>query len=126
MMNITKIALVGLGGCIGTIARYCIVQYSGKVFSADFPYGTLAVNIIGSLVIGLIYGLADGRNLFTPEVKLFLTAGLCGGFTTFSSFSYESFDLFRSGQVATALLYMGLSNGTGLLAVVAGYYLSRS
>ncbi len=125
-MNLTKIVLVGLGGCIGSIARYMIVQYSVKTVAADFPYGTLAVNIIGSLMIGLIYGINEHKQFFDPETTLFLTVGICGGFTTFSSFGLESFNLLRSGQVMTALLYITISNIAALLSVFSGYYIAKS
>ena len=117
--------LIGIGGYVGAIARILCQQYAQRYLPFDFPIGTIAVNILGSFAIGLVYGLADHRNFFTPEIKLFLTAGLCGGFTTFSSFSYESFNLLRSGEVASALLYMALSNGTGLLSVAVGFYIGK-
>ena len=117
--------LIGIGGFIGAIARILSQQYAQRYLPFDFPIGTIAVNIVGSFAIGLVYGLAEHRNFFTPEIKIFLTAGLCGGFTTFSSFTYESFNLLRSGELASALLYMALSNGTGLLSVVAGFYLTK-
>ena len=82
---------IGVGGFIGAIARILCQQYAQRYFHFDLPIGTIAVNIIGSFVIGLVYGLADQRTFSPPEIKLFLTAGLCGGFTTFSSFYLRIF-----------------------------------
>jgi CrcB protein len=122
----TRVLLfVGIGGFIGSIARILCQQYAQRFLPFDFPTGTIAVNVLGSFAIGLIYGLADQRSFFTPEIKLFLTAGLCGGFTTFSSFTYESLNLLRSGQISMALIYIIASNTIGLAAVIAGYYAGK-
>ena len=117
--------LIGLAGAVGSIARLISQQLAQRYFPVDFPVGTIAVNLIGSFIIGLVYGLADNRTLLSAETKLVLTAGLCGGFTTFSSFSYEALNLIRTGEVVEALLYVAISLASGFLAVVAGFYLGK-
>ena len=118
--------LVGIGGFIGSVGRIFSQQLAQRWFPLDFPIGTLAVNVIGSFVIGLIYGISEHNHFFSTETKLFLTAGLCGGFTTFSSFSYEALNLMRTGEYSTAMLYVVLGVLSGLLFVFLGFYLGRS
>lgn len=117
--------LVGLGGFLGSVARYLTQQGVGKWMPVIFPYGTLTVNIAGSLIIGIIYGLMDRSSLLSPEWRIFLATGFCGGFTTFSTFSYETLTLIRDGEYAFAGLYVGGSFIVGLLAVIAGITLTR-
>lgn len=104
--------MIGLGGGIGSIARYLTSVYVTRLIESAFPYGTLAVNILGSMIIGLIFGFSDRYSWLTPELRLLLATGFCGGFTTFSTFSYETLTLLRQGY-----LYLGVSNI--LLNVVA-------
>ena len=117
----TNILLIGLGGFIGSILRYLAsgyVQQSTK--SADFPYGTLAVNVIGCFVIGFLAQLAEGRGLFTSESRSFVFVGILGGFTTFSSFGNETFNLARDRQMLNALANVGANVIVGLFAVWLG------
>jgi fluoride exporter len=118
--------LVGLGGAIGSAARYLL---SGAVHrlleGALFPIGTLAVNVAGCLLIGFLGGLAETRGMLGGEVRLFLMIGCLGGFTTFSSFGYETLQLARGGQALMAMMNVGLQLGLGLLAVWGGEVLSR-
>jgi CrcB protein len=118
--------LVGIGGFIGSVARIISQQLAQRYFPLDFPVGTLVVNVFGSFVIGLVYGLSEHHNFFSAETKLFLTAGLCGGFTTFSSFSYEALNLMRTGEYFSAALYVLIGIVTGLLFVFLGFYLGKS
>jgi len=111
--------IVGLGGGIGSILRYAAYLISKP---GNFPYATLLINISGSLLIGLIMGLA-ARHTFPGDLKLFLAAGICGGFTTFSAFSYENLQLIQSGKIMTALLYIVLSVTLGLGGAWLGYKL---
>jgi len=118
---LTNILLIGLGGFIGSILRYLAsgyVQQSTK--SADFPYGTLAVNVIGCFVIGFLAQLAEGRGLFTSESRSFVFVGILGGFTTFSSFGNETFNLARDRQMLNALANVGANVIVGLFAVWLG------
>lgn len=108
--------LVGVGGFVGSILRYglsgAVQQISG---STTFPYGTLAVNVCGCFAIGMAGGLIDARQLFGPEVRVFLLIGVLGGFTTFSSFGYETIALLRDGEMvqatASVLLHLLLAVG---------------
>ena len=117
----TNIFLVGFGGFIGSILRYLAsgyVQQSTK--SIDFPYGTLAVNVIGCFVIGFLAQLAEGRGAFTSESRLFVFVGILGGFTTFSSFGNETLNLARDSQMMNALANVGANVILGLFAVWLG------
>lgn len=116
-----QLLLVGLGGFIGSVLRFLISKLNHSSHFLSLPMGTLAVNIIGSLIIGLLIGISVKGNLISSDLKLFLMVGLCGGFTTFSTFSAENMLLLQNGQIMTALLYMILSIVLGLLAVLGGY-----
>lgn len=111
--------LIGTGGFAGSISRYLIARYIELNLLSSFPLGTLIVNIAGSFIIGVIYGLAL-KDMATPEIRFLLATGFCGGFTTFSSFSYESFTLMQDGQLWYVFLYIGGSLLLGLVAVWLG------
>lgn len=116
-----NLILVGMGGFIGAILRYWL---SGSVQkwtqSFDFPYGTLAVNIIGCLIIGMLTRLDEMHSLLTPEIRLFILIGLLGAFTTYSTFSNEAMNLINDRRFNAAILYMGSHLVLGLAAVLAG------
>lgn len=117
----TNILLVGAGGFIGSVLRYLVsgwVQQSSKTL--DFPYGTLAVNVIGCFVIGFLAQLAETRGVFTGESRLFVFVGILGGFTTFSSFGNETLNLARDSQMMNALANIGANLLVGLFAVWLG------
>ena len=111
--------IIGMGGFIGCVLRYLISLSIQNRFLSVFPYGTLGVNIIGCLVIGIIFGLSERTNL-SVEWRLFLATGICGGFTTFSAFSIETFGMLREGQLMHAFVYIGASVVLGLFATFAG------
>lgn len=116
-----NILLVGFGGFIGSVLRYLAsgyVQQSTK--SIDFPFGTLAVNVIGCFVIGFLAQLAEGRGVFTSESRTFVFVGILGGFTTFSSFGNETLNLARDSQMMNALANVGANVILGLFAVWLG------
>jgi fluoride exporter len=115
-----SIMIVGFGGFIGTVARFLISRYFQENVSSVFPWGTFIVNIVGCLLIGLIYGISEKGELMSPEVRLFLTVGICGGFTTFSTFSNDAFILLRQDEWLRFAFYTSLSFFLGLLAVYAG------
>ena len=120
-----KLLLIGAGGFLGSILRYLI---SGSVQAASqsiaFPYGTLAVNVIGCFCIGFLSELADSRSLFSPDIRAFLIVGMLGGFTTFSAFGNETMNLLRDGEQALALMNVGAQIVLGLGAVWLGYSLA--
>ncbi|HAQ19260.1 MAG TPA: fluoride efflux transporter CrcB [Prolixibacteraceae bacterium] len=115
-----SILIVGFGGFIGTVARFMISRYFQFNLASVFPWGTFIVNIVGCLLIGIIYGLSEKGDFLSPEVRLFLTVGICGGFTTFSTFSNDAFLLLRQEEWLRFAFYTSLSFFLGLLAVFAG------
>jgi len=120
-----NLLIVGLGGFTGSVLRYLL---GGAVHqwlrNPWFPYGTLAVNLLGCFFIGLLGGWSDNLDLLAPATRLFLLIGLLGGFTTFSTFGYETLALLRDREVTAALLNIALQLLVGLTAVWLGYMLS--
>lgn len=122
-----RIVLVGVGSFVGGVLRYGLSTWVHRVLDNPwFPYGTLAVNTLGCLVIGFLAGLAETRTAFTSEARLFLFVGILGGFTTFSSFALETFSLARDTQNVAALINIGLQLILGLLAVWVGNVLAHA
>ena len=123
----TNILLVGIGGFIGSVARYKLGGWLLHLTAQEkFPYSTFAVNIIGCLIVGVLAGLAEKYELFGPGARLFLFTGLLGGFTTFSAFGLETMFLLRRGEPWVAALYVVASVLLGLVAVwigIKGVYL---
>ena len=113
-----NILAVGLGGALGAIFRYLLGQIIPNLGSR-FPIATFAVNLIGCFAIGLVVGLAGKHSNIDPRVILFLQTGICGGFTTFSTFSLESLTLIEEGKIVIGILYIVLSVLLGLLALLA-------
>jgi CrcB protein len=120
-----QILLIGLGGFIGSVARYFVSKLNIYWHFLSIPMGTLTVNIIGSLLIGFLVGISGKSDLLTPGMRLFWMVGICGGFTTFSSFSNENMQLIQNGQFLTALIYTGLSIILGFSAVYFGYLIAN-
>lgn len=122
---VVKLLIIGCGGFVGAILRYAV---SGWVYSqsgGSFPLGTLLVNLIGSFCLGMVLGLAD-HFVLHPQVMAFLTFGLLGAFTTFSTFSFESWALIEVGSYGEALLNMAASVLLGLVAIALGLLLGRA
>lgn len=120
------ILLVGTGGFVGSVLRYLLSGWLFRLLDKPwFPIGTLAVNVLGCLAIGLFGAIAEQRRLFDPELRLFIVVGILGGFTTFSAFAYETTALAQNGRMAGALLNIGLQIILGLLAVWLGGRLAR-
>jgi CrcB protein len=117
---------VAIGGAVGSVLRYWV---SGAALAAwpgtQLPVGTIAVNVIGCLVIGLLAGVADARGLIGPDARAFLFTGILGGFTTFSAFALETVNLSKSGAIATAAVNVLLSLSAGLAAVWIGKSLTN-
>jgi len=120
-----RTALVAFGGLVGSVARFWLSGAVQRVNGSDFPIGTLAVNLLGSFVIGVVMALSLERGTLGPALRLFLTVGFCGGFTTMSTFSYETMALLRDGQMEFALGNMAASVGGSVLATWLGYALGR-
>ncbi len=116
-----QLILIGLGGFVGSVARFLVSRLNTRVDWFSIPIGTLTVNVVGSLLIGFLIGISEKSPILTVELRMFLMVGLCGGFTTFSSFSGENLTLLRNGQFLPLLLYTGLSILLGFTAVYLGY-----
>lgn len=121
-----SIIAVGLGGCLGSILRYLMVNEVGRHCSgSSFPFGTLAVNMIGCFAIAFIGECGAGRAFLTAEMRLFIFVGILGGFTTFSAFGYETFYFLKTSQWALAFLNVGAQVLLGMAAVLLGYLAGR-
>jgi CrcB protein len=119
------ILLVGIGGAIGSVFRYITHWATTKYFQSSFPFSTFLVNIIGSLLIGLFIGYLGKYFPENHPLKFLLIVGFCGGFTTFSSFALENYNLFQSNQQVTAYLYIISSIVLTITAVGLGNYLAK-
>jgi CrcB protein len=125
-MNMIKIVMVGMGGFAGSICRYIVSDLSHRLFSDPFfPYGTIIVNVMGCLFIGLLGGLSETRQIFTPEIRALILIGFLGGFTTFSTFGYEIFMVARDGQFVAALTNLVLHLILGFCSVWFGFSMSK-
>jgi CrcB protein len=124
-MTFTTCLIVMIGGAIGTLARY-VLSVLALPFSRELPWGTILINISGSFIIGLFgtLTLAHGRFPVSDNVRLFVMIGLCGGYTTFSSFSLQTFDLLRGGAVVRAAVNIAASITLCILAVATGHLLA--
>ena len=121
-----KIFFIGSGGFIGSILRYLVGIGMQRLFSSqNLPYGTICANVVGCFLIGLLYGLAEGKFVFSESTRAFFFVGLLGGFTTFSTFAFETYDLARNQYLALALANTGIQIIFGLFAVWLGYILAR-
>ena len=118
--------IVFFGAGIGGAGRHGVNVLAARLFGTTFPAGTLAVNVLGCLTMGLIAGIFAFRGHLPQEMRLFLTTGLLGGFTTFSAFSLDAALLWERGEVGHAALYVGASVILSLLAVAAGLAISRA
>ena len=112
---IKNLLLVALGGAVGTVGRYLVSKY----LDYSFPWATLTVNLLGSLLIGILTGLI-AKGTLSPEMKLLLVTGFCGGFTTFSTFANESFTMIKAADYLSTAIYAGVSVAVGILAVFLG------
>jgi CrcB protein len=126
-MTLSAIALtgfIGLAGSMGAIVRYMLGRFVAERISSSFPLGTMLINISGAFLIGLIFVTAS-RHLISSSVQAVLATGFLGGYTTFSTMSWEGVQLIRGGSQWTSVLYLGGTVALGLLAVVLGFGLGR-
>ncbi len=118
---IKSILLVGLGSCLGGILRFLLSKVVQEYVVYSFPLGTLLANIFGCFIMGVFCGLFEQNHWMNLQLKSFLTVGFCGGFTTFSSFANENFQLLREGNMLYFSLYTGLSLFIGFMMIYLGY-----
>lgn len=125
MPSISSCLIVGLGGALGTIARY-LLSFAGLSISRELPIATILINVTGSFVIGFVgtLTLADGRFPTSENARMFVMVGVCGGYTTFSAFSLQTFDLLRSGAVVRAMVNVAVSVCLCILAVALGHWIA--
>jgi CrcB protein len=116
---------IAIGSALGGVARYLLGGLVQRVSAGSFPTGTLVINVTGSFLLGLLYRYASESAAITPELRAALTIGFCGGYTTFSTFTYETIRLLEDGEVGRALAYVGLSVGVSLGAMVLGLAAGR-
>ena len=114
-----KIICVGVGGCIGAVIRYLVTIQSTKMINSDFPLGTLIANVVGGFLIGMIVELSMSTDMISPNLKLFLTTGIMGGLTTFSTFSLETINLISDGRylLGTANVFLNVFLSLGGVAL---------
>lgn len=120
-----EILYVGAGSAIGGMLRYLLNRAVLLVYHYPFPLGTFLINNAGSFAIGYLYGIFSRQGWSNQSLFLFLATGLCGGFTTFSAFSYENLLLVKNGQMITAAVYIIASMIFGIAACFAGYYFAK-
>ncbi len=120
-----NIILVGIGGFAGSILRYLFSMYSLSFYSGKFPLATFLVNVIGCLLIGLTYGFAERFEWMSPQMRMLLATGFCGGFTTFSAFAFENVKLLQNNEYGLFAGYVILSVVFCILATIGGILLSR-
>ena len=125
-MNLQLILAVAFGGAIGSVARYLVGIESGKLFGLNFPWGTLIINIVGSFLIGVFVESFALRWDLSQFWRVFLTIGICGGFTTFSTFSLDSYLLLDRGQLLAGGAYVIASVVLSIAGLFAGLQLIRA
>jgi CrcB protein len=119
------ILVVAIGGALGSVARYVVGIESGRLFGTDFPWGTLIINVSGSLLIGVFAGLFAAKWSLPQTTRVFLVVGICGGFTTFSTFALDVWYLIERGQSLASLGYVLASVILSTLALVGALHLVR-
>lgn len=120
-----RVLVVGIGGFIGASLRYITSLIFSRIFEGKFPYSTLFVNVVGAVLIGFVMELSTSSEYFSPQLKLFLTTGIMGGLTTFSTFSYETVSLFSSGMYLLCAFNIALNVVLSLGGVFLGLYLAQ-
>lgn len=118
--------IVGTGGFIGSVMRYLVQVFVEKGMTTTFPWGTFIANVVGSFIIGIVFGLAEKGNVLSAEWRMFLAVGICGGFTTFSSFAYNNLNMIKEHSLLQLLWNVGGSLFFGILAVYLGIILVKA
>jgi CrcB protein len=116
------ILIVFLGGGLGSVVRYLLSRWISALHTQNFPWGTLTVNVVACLFLGIMVGLADQKQMISPSMRLFWTVGFCGGFSTFSTFSIETLQLMQGGFTGSLLFYIALSVLLCVAATFVGIY----
>lgn len=120
-----SLIFVGLGSCVGGMARYLLSRFVQQLSLSTFPFGTMSVNILGCFAIGIFYALFEREQFLNTYWKLFLTVGFCGGFTTFSTFINENYLLVKDDNFFSVIIYAASSIFLGFLMLYVGYWLVR-
>lgn len=121
-----SLLMVFLGGGLGSVVRFSLSKWVNVLHSHHFPWGTLVVNVVACLALGLIIGLADHKHIISPAARLFWTVGFCGGFSTFSTFSNETLMLIQGGFTTSVLLYIAFSLLLCVAATFVGLYVGET
>lgn len=125
-MDLTQVLWLSLGAVLGANARYWLGQWAADRFGTDFPYGTLIINVTGSLALGVFLTVATQRALIDPRYRLLIAVGFCGSYTTFSTYAWESINLMLSGSWAAGLVNLLGSTVLGLVGVGLGILIGRA
>ncbi|WP_028135020.1 fluoride efflux transporter CrcB [Bradyrhizobium japonicum] len=125
-MNIQYILAVAAGGALGAVVRYLVSIGAGRAFGTDFPWGTLIINVTGSFLIGVLTGLFATKWNLPQAARIFLTVGICGGYTTFSTFSLDAWYLIERGQTVASAAYMIASVVLSVGALIAALHVVRA
>ncbi len=121
----TRLALIALAGALGSVSRFGLSYWTQRWLGEPFPWGTLAVNVLGSFLFGLIWALGESRAWLSPEARVIVLVGFMGAFTTFSSFAFDNYRLFVEHAWLLALTNILVQNITGILAVTLGVLAGR-
>jgi fluoride exporter len=122
----TPLGMLATGATAGSFARFELMEWSARLLGRQLPYGTLAVNVLGSFILGFFLTLATGRLEISPNMRILVATGFCGSFTTFSAFSYEVVTLLQAGNYLAGILYPIASVAGGLLGVIGGVRLANT
>ena len=121
-----KYVMVGVGGALGSILRFWLGSYIGNRMGTRFPYETFVINVTGSFLMGFVFALLTAKTDWSPNWRYLVPIGFIGGYTTFSSFEYETLRTIQDGQIGLGILYVGLSLMLGLFAVWGGVMAGRA